>query len=140
MNYRHYINTTKYKKGGFYIFKNFKVLTAYREHITELMSSSTFTQKAIENGFIPSSKYFRGNDNWFGVSKQHPDAVLYREKDDKKIILSLNGMFTPYSLEAQHVILECGCKYIAFIKNDVIIYQNWFGEIPSEKFINDFID
>lgn len=127
--YRYWINNGV--NGFYYNFKSFKVYWAYREFITESLTESNFIQKAISNGFIPDEKDFTPNSNWFGVSKQHPDVIL--NKDNRTIVLSLNGCLTPYSIN------ENGKKYICFKENNKIIYESFFGELPSVEFIESFI-
>lgn len=134
---RHWINNGI--NGFYHEFKNRKVYWAYRDYITESLKQSNFVQKAISNGFTPLPKDFRADSNWFGVSKQHPDAIISR--GEKKIILSLQGMLTPESSDekVQNLISELGVKYICFKSNDVILYESFFGEMPDNEFINRFI-
>lgn len=126
---------------GYYNFKTFKVYWAYREYLTEQMEVTNFIGKAISMGFKPTNKDFNSQSNWFGVSKQHPDALLCRQEDSKIIRLSLNGIGMPFPStdKAMELANEGGCKYLCFTENDEELYSNFFGEIPDEEFITNFL-
>jgi hypothetical protein len=104
------------------------------------MEQSNFVQKALDYGFqTPDKKPFKTNDNWFGISLYHPDAVFL--KGDRKIIMSLQGIYTPMNVPEKYREIEKKCKlqYIAFVESDNIIYETFTGEIPSIEFVDNFI-
>lgn len=107
------------------------------------MSQNNFIKTAIENGFIPHPKDFTPNSNWFGVSKQNPCAMLTR--GDQKIHISLNGFSMPFPYyneridEIKSLMREIGCKYLCFKEGETKLYETYFGELPSQDFLDGFI-
>lgn len=100
-----------------------------------------FVKQAIANGFKPTISRFNPDNNWFGVSKQDPDVLLVR--GNKVIHLSLQGgqMPTPDPLPDgfTNVAEKMGLCYLGFLEDGEFVYQNWFGKLPDENFINKFI-
>ena len=91
-----------------------------------------FITEALSKGF-KSRKEYSPKDNWFGVSVYHPDLVL--EKDNKKIILSLQGTLSKWN-DAYKELFDTGSvKYICLKENDKIIYENWTGIFPDNNFL-----
>jgi len=105
---------------------------------------SNFMKMAIDNGFTPYPKDFRPYDNWFGVSKMHPDAML--TKGEKKITLSLQGLATPFPYnhanrgEILAALSARSVKYICFQDGEKVVYENYFGELPTTELIEQFIN
>ena len=102
--------------------------------------SLNFVDKAIRMGFeTEDKKKPKTNDNWFGVSKYHPDAWLKR--GEKTIKLSLQGMSMPLNIPEQYFEFakKRDLKYIAFYENNHIIYESWTGEIPSFSILDKFL-
>ena len=113
---------------------------------TPTYENANFIHKALIMGFEPYPKYFNPNDNWFGVSaisdKGHtPDAKLTR--GNKKIILSLQGTYMPFPKEItpqwESLAKQIALKYLGFYEGDQIKYETWFGNLPSNEFIERFI-
>ena len=110
-----------------------------------MYSELNFIGKAINNGFTPTinKNKFRSNDNWFGVSCYSPDEILIN--GSKKIQLSLQGIGMPMPLPTNmsekflSVLTSCSCKYIAFIEDNNVIYESYFGQLPENDFIEKFI-
>lgn len=105
------------------------------------MSAMNFVQQALNVGFLSSEKDLKPQNNWFGLSMQHPDLIL--EKGAKKIIMSLNGMLSPIpdniTAEWETLARSMAIKYIAFKCNEKVLYETHHGELPTQKFIDDFI-
>ena len=110
------------------------------------MKEVNFTYRAIMKGFKPFPEYFNPYHNWFGVStcsyKGHtPDAILIR--GEKKIHLSLQGMSMPFPKRKikgwNEVASQIGLKYLVFINGEKIEYETYFGLLPSNGFIEQFI-
>lgn len=129
-------------KNSYYNFKSFRVYWAYREYEANSVKTTTWIDEAIEKGFTPASPT---DGNWFGVSKSHPDNVYTR--GDKKIFLSLQGLSMPVKFNEHGEVCEkfmqacytISCKYIAFQQSGDIIYEDWFGNLPDNNFIQKFI-
>lgn len=111
-----------------------------------------FAELAIQNGFIPDRNVYHSkldlsyipyypNDNWFGVCTYYPDVIL--KKDNKKIHLSLQGFSmpqpNPVTDEWLNVAKSMGCKYLALVQDGKILYETYYGNLPDEQFIKDFI-
>lgn len=109
------------------------------------MYRSNFVAEAIANGFKPNQEKFNPHDNWFGVSVYHPDLKLI--KGNKMIQLSLHGigMNLPTDDDMYEKVMfsevakKSGLKYIGFFYKNKPVYEDWFGNIPNEQFINKFI-
>ena len=144
-----------------------------------------FVQQAIDKGFevnTGTNRRFNPNDNWFGISVYHPDAVI--KKGSKKIVMSLQGMYMkepqlPSAIvdrgiedgkdywyvndKLVHVsntgsrtgyvdaliaandpmmllVKNRAVKYIRFNEGDTVLYETWTGELPSQEFIDGFIN
>jgi hypothetical protein len=101
-----------------------------------------FVAKALTKGFWSHPEDIDPNDNWFGTSRIKPDALL--TKGHKQIKLSLQGISMPspdlQSSDIMALLNNCACKYLAFIDNGKILYQDWTGNLPSNEFIEKFID
>jgi hypothetical protein len=105
---------------------------------------ANFVHRAIFNGFDSKSLRESPYSNWFGVSIYSPDAILLRNKDNKKIHLSFNGATYPLNKIQQNESLmklarNRSIKYLAFIENGEAKYETFTGELPDNEFIENFI-
>jgi hypothetical protein len=61
----------------------------------------------------------------------------------KKIQFSLQGIDMPWpdkpSKEFLQVVNGGGAKYFGLFEDNTPIYQNWFGQFPSNEFLENFI-
>ena len=90
------------------------------------------------NGFAWATKNHNPNNNWFGVSVYEPDLLLV--KDEKTIHLSLQGVSSKWVEKYEHLFQTGSIKYICFRKNDSIEYEDWTGVLPTNEFIQNFLN
>lgn len=110
----------------------------------ELNFEINFVELALKNGFDlyqQDIKSFRPNDNWYGISLYHPDAILIKNK--KEIIISLQGLSMRYPYEKiegfNEIAKQRGLKYISFNIDKQVEYETFFGVLPASEFIKSFI-
>ena len=138
---------------GFYHFKNFNIYWAYRELIRNDLeytdNNKSFSGEFLKNGYETIGLSFTGNNfkpyvkiiqpknNWFGTSIMEPDTVFV--KGNKEMIMSLQGFLAPYNNSYKELFDNCSIRYICLKDNDVKIYEDWTGNIPSKEVITNFI-
>lgn len=87
-----------------------------------------------------SRREWSPDNNWFGVSKYHPDIELI--KGDRKVVISLGGFAMRYpnsmSAEMSTMIDNGHARYIRFEKNGRTFYETWEGIVPREHFVKIF--
>lgn len=104
---------------------------------------ANFTHKALCKGFTTINDDFDPYNNWFGVSLYSPDVNLVRE--NKRIVLSLQGFLMRIpkpeeNIQGWHeVSKQRSLKYLAFMDDNDIKYETFFGNLPDEEFIEQFI-
>jgi uncharacterized HAD superfamily protein len=133
-------NTTQYW------FKSFKVYLAYREMIKEQIHKyafeQSFTGQFLVNGFVPTmQKKINPTNNWFGISTYHPDEIFVNGK--KKVIMSLQGILcdiNPCDTHMMGVAKNMGLKYIKMQNGNDIVYENYYGQLPSKEIVQSFLN
>lgn len=88
--------------------------------------------------FIPYKKEIRSNENWFGTSLYEPDTIFL--KDDKELVMSLQGISTPYNSKYKELFDSCSIKYIRLKHKDKVIYENWTGNLPDKETVKQFLN
>lgn len=115
--------------------------TDFQKYYIPIYEEANFTHKALIRGFEGNEKNINPYNNWFGVSTYVPDMIL--RKGEKKIILSLQGMHMPMpknKIEGwDEVAKQCGLKYLAFFNGDKTEYETYFGQLPNDEFIEQFL-
>lgn len=109
------------------------------EYYRPTYEEANWIHKAYMRGFeliMGSTDFY---NNWFGLSLYWPDAKFKR--GNKLIHMSLNGttFYYPEDPDIIEAIRKVEPKYLGFFINDEPVYENWFGNLPSQEFIEDFI-
>ena len=111
--------------------------------------SETFIDKILDAGFTETllkklGYSYTQKDNWFGVSKYHPEAAF--QKGNKEVFISLQGpsgvqYLYRENLLSNHMELadNMALKIIVFLRNGFIEYITATGELPTAEFIEKFI-
>lgn len=152
MTWKFWINSK-----GYYNFKSFKVYWAYRqlmrEELYELDNALSFSGQFLKEGFKTygigfrnnknpnfefAEKQIRSNENWFGTSLYEPDTIFL--KDDKELVMSLQGISTPYNSKYKELFDSCSIKYIRLKHKDKVIYENWTGNLPDKETVKQFLN
>lgn len=113
------------------------------QYYVQTYEEANWVHKAVYMGF--RVKYcgnrFNPYDNWFGVSKYYPEAVLL--KGNKKIVLSMQGFLMPNTVydnpELKPILDDMSCRYLGFSIAGEIVYETFTGELPDMDFIENFI-
>lgn len=101
-----------------------------------------FVLDLLNNGFKSKPQYdYR--DNYYGTSKNHPDAVL--EKDGLMCYISVQGILTCFSSKASSAPKELwdsmGVKTIVLKdKKTGTVYFDGLNEVPSKEIVHGFIN
>lgn len=108
------------------------------EYYKQTYEEANMTHKFAYRGF----NWHRPVDfysNWFGCSVYEPDLIFTR--DQKKIVMSLQGMAMPKpTRDEDWALIKAGAaKYIGFSENGKVMYESWSGNLPSNEFIENFI-
>lgn len=116
--------------------------TSYPQYYYKAYNEANWAHKALYKGFKESTgKDFNPYHNWFGCSLYSPDRELIRDK--KTITLSLQGMSMrnpPIMTDGIKKIMdERACKYICFINEGSVVYEDWTGKLPEMGWIENFI-
>lgn len=139
-------------------FKSFKVYLAAQEWVYEQVRiydfEQSFTGQFLKAGFEsylagfiqtpPHTLCSIGNlnprANWHGVSVYEPDWIL--KKGDLEIVMSLQGMISPrgYDKKIMDGFKNGTIKYIGLFNGETIIYQDWFGNLPSKEIVKVFLN
>lgn len=155
--YKCWIMSTDSKTGeGYYRwFNTFKVYFAYEKYLTEQLykrdMEASFTGQFLKSGFEtfgiafnynpPSTGIYKKSisptNNWFGTSKMEPDTIFI--KDDIEMVMSLQGIATPYNEKYKELFENCSCKYIRIKKNNDVLYEDWTGNLPPKELVDSFI-
>ena len=130
--------------GHYHWFKTFKVYNAYEQFTYQRLRKQdlekSFTGQFLFNGFI-SKHPISPTINWFGVSVYDPDVIL--KKDNKKVLLSLQGMAMPMPYGEDEgvwkLVEQCKCKYIGLFIDEKPIYQSWTGNLPPKELVQSFL-
>jgi len=100
------------------------------------------TNELIDNGFTVSvagskDNDFRPNNNWFGLSLYHPDVRL--NKNDIEVKMSLQGISCPYNEKYYDLFKSRAVKYIRVKRGDLVLYEDWTGNLPPKELIESII-
>lgn len=118
-------------------------LRNYPQYYVQTYEEANWIHRALYKGFkIVGNDEINPYHNWFGCSLYSPDRVL--QKDKKFIKLSLQGIVTRVNYQVSEKYKELfenrAIRYLVFIDNEKIVYETWTGELPSNDFIEDFIN
>lgn len=108
------------------------------------MSELNIVDQLLNAGFKETwIKDYNPKNNWFGVSKYHPDALFVR--DNKEVIISLGGAFgtiyVPDKILRANIALfnNTAARIIILFENKKITYLNIHGVFPPTKILNEFL-
>ena len=157
MTWKYWVNKEgKPMTGKYHYFKSLKVWKAFKEtefeQIRKFDFEQSFTGQFLKEGYetfgIALSFDGKGNKlykkqinptcNWFGISVYEPDT--YFIKDDKVMLMSLQGFATPYNGSYQELFKNGAIKYIRMQVKDKILYETWTGNLPSKEIVKQFIN
>lgn len=140
---------------GYYDFNNYKIYKSYKEHTFEELKrfdfEQSFTGQFLKEGFETFSVSFDSSKpqfnihkkeinptiNWFGTSVYEPDT--YFVKNDKVLLMSLQGITTPYNPKYDELFNSSSIKYIKMYTKDNVIYEDWTGNLPSKEIVKEFL-
>ena len=146
--------------GSYYMFKTFKVYNAYKERLNQDQHNKDFNESftgqflkagfeilgvnfidgtATEppKGFFLYKKKISPTTNWFGISLMEPDTIFL--KGNKEMVMSLNGVESPYNPKFHELFKSKSIRYICMKKDNDIIYEDWTGNLPPKELVDEFI-
>lgn len=156
--YKGYILTDNdwQKVGTYHTFKTFKVFFANEQRNIKLLYKrdfeESFTGQFLKAGFEtfgvsfkernspsfnPYPKPISPTTNWFGTSIMEPDTIFI--KDDKEMVMSLQGVETPFNKKYEQLFDQGAIKYICIKNRGEKMYEDWTGNLPPKELITEFL-